>query len=121
LLTQIEAAKALGVTRDVLYAAIKDGSGPMRLRLGKRFYYPKEGINRWLKSGAAVEAPTPAAVPAPVVPKPAPAAPVARKPEKQAPDLSCYGGGQRQVRTVEIRPAMQGAASRRNVTATPNS
>ena len=121
LLTQIEAAKVLGVDRTVLRAATRAGCGPPPLRLGKRFYYPMEAITRWLKgvSRAAAEAakpaaPKPAAVVAPVAPKPAPAAPTVRKPEKPAPerDLSCYGGGQRQVRTVTVGKSRAAISSR---------
>jgi predicted DNA-binding transcriptional regulator AlpA len=119
LLTQIEAAKVLGVDRTVLRAATRAGCGPPPLRLGKRFYYPMEAITRWLKgvSRAAAEAAKPAAskpaaVVAPVEPKPAPAAPTVRKPEKPAPDLSCYGEGLRQVRTVVLDKAARQAAGR---------
>jgi excisionase family DNA binding protein len=43
-----EAAKLLGVSRNVAYAAVRDGSIPS-LRIGRRFLVPKAALHKLLE------------------------------------------------------------------------
>lgn len=50
-LTVDEVCATLGVSRPVVYKALKDGALPAR-RLGKRFLIGKEAVERWLMVSA---------------------------------------------------------------------
>jgi len=52
LLTQIQAATLLGVTRDTLRNYVHAGNGPARTLIGKRYYFTRPAIRAWLDSRA---------------------------------------------------------------------
>jgi excisionase family DNA binding protein len=59
------AARFLGVSRETLRRWINQSDGPPRVRKGKRYYFCREVLKEWLKSGApsAVPPPRPSAMP----------------------------------------------------------
>lgn len=48
------AARFLGIHRDTLRSWNRSGTGPPRTLKGKRYWYSREALKEWLKSGAAV-------------------------------------------------------------------
>lgn len=48
------AATFLGVSRDTLRVWNRTGVGPPRTLKGKRYWYSREALKDWLKTGAAV-------------------------------------------------------------------
>ena len=47
------AAVFLGISRDTLRTWNRTGIGPPRTLKGKRYWYSRESLKEWLKSGAA--------------------------------------------------------------------
>jgi hypothetical protein len=53
------AAQFLGINPKTLRRWINQGDGPPRVRKGKRYYFCREVLKEWLKSGAPSAVPPP--------------------------------------------------------------
>jgi predicted site-specific integrase-resolvase len=66
LMLAARAAEFLGVSRKTLTRWNSMGIGPPRARKGKRYWYSREAMKEWLKSGAAAITSVPARASGPV-------------------------------------------------------
>ena len=56
LMTMRDVAKLLGIDRATLRVWHRDGVGPPRSKLGKRFYCSREALREWIRAGFPVAA-----------------------------------------------------------------
>jgi len=52
LLSAVEAAKALGISRSQLYSLHSAGRVPLPVRLGRRTLWSREELAQWIRCGA---------------------------------------------------------------------
>ena len=60
LISQTKAAKSFGLTSTKLADLLASRSGPMPVRIGRQYFYPKRVLEDWAKT---LDAPRPAALP----------------------------------------------------------